>query len=223
MSIYEETDNLVTDCADRCAKLFNSRYVPSLYSVVGNPNCFDCTNLTGLLFSNTDKLALLREGVAYYEDDMDESETEDSIYKLIEECKNDLTAYDLDIINARTHLEDGENFNFEDRVYNELTYYGDWEELFEIANIYSNEGLVAAMAYKYDKTEYKDDLPFKPDNCLHVEYKSFGEGLRDYVDYCWGFFPHDWDENDTMSAVSRFLDYWRMDKLKKEDVRGNYG
>lgn len=216
---YEE---IVDKMVEMCVKMFNERHIKTLDDVYGNTNCLDCGELPSVLFSNIDKLALLREGVAYYDGAVESRLTEYEMDVVIDECMKNLSSEEVDVINARRREELSMGFDFENEIRTRMIMYGNYLELAEIANIFAHQGIIEALAYKYENTSAKDMIPFHADNYLHTKYLTFGDALRDYIDFCAGYFS-DWDDDDERRAVHRFLDYWRMEKLNQEDVRGNYG
>jgi len=221
--LLSASDEIVNKMVEMCVRVFNERHIETLDDVYGDTNRFDCGELPSILFSNTDKLALLREDVAYYDNGAESRLTEYEMDKIIGECLNTLSSHEVDVINARQQNEPYPGFDINYEIESGMRMYSDIDELAEIANIFAHQGIVEALAYKYEETSAKDIIPFYADNYLHTKYLSFGDALREYVDYCSGIFAPDWTEEDKRSAVNRFMDYWKMEKLNQEDVRGNYG
>lgn len=221
--VLSASNEVVDKVVEMCVRMFNARHIKTLDDVYGDTNCFDCGELPSVLFSNTDKLALLREGVAYYDNGAESRLTEYEMDKVIDECLDTLSSREVTIINARKDEETMKEFDIYYEIESGMRMYSDYDELLEIANIFAHQGIVEALAYKYEETSAKDMIPFHADNYLHTKYLTFGDALRDYVDYCSGIFAPIWTEEDDMSAACRFMDYWEKEKLNQGEIRGNYG
>ena len=55
-------------------------------------------------------------------------------------------------------------------------------------------------------------------NYLHRKYKTYEQGLQEYVKWRRSFFPNDWDEEDEALARSVFRSYWNRESLKEGEI-----
>ncbi|MBR2265075.1 MAG: hypothetical protein IJ882_00110, partial [Paludibacteraceae bacterium] len=80
--------------------------------------------------------------------------------KIIGECLNTLSSHEVDVINARQQNEPFPGFDINYEIESGMRMYSDIDELAEIANIFAHQGIVEALAYKYEETSAKDTIPF---------------------------------------------------------------
>ena len=55
-------------------------------------------------------------------------------------------------------------------------------------------------------------------NYLHKKYKTFEQGLKEYVTWKKGFFPANWDKEDEEHAEANFNRFWNMENLKEGEI-----
>ena len=52
-------------------------------------------------------------------------------------------------------------------------------------------------------------------NYLHKKFKTYEEGLKAFIEWRRGMFPHDWTKEDKEYAEQDFQHYWNEENLEK--------